>query len=124
MVAAQVIGLSTAVAVANSHGHLDLNAFKPVIVFNVLKSVELLSDTALSFTDNCVVGITPNLPKIQEHLSKNLMLVTALNPVIGYEKAADVAKTALKELKTLKQVAVFEKKYLTEAEFDRHVVPE
>ncbi|CAD7925636.1 unnamed protein product [Amoebophrya sp. A120] len=123
MVAAQVMGNAVAVSVANSHGHLDLQAFKPVIIFNILKSNNLLADVAVSFADKCVSGIQPNLPKIQEHLDKNLMLVTALNPTIGYEKAADVAKTALKEGKTLKQVAVFEKKYLTAAQFDAAVVP-
>ncbi|CAD7965745.1 unnamed protein product [Amoebophrya sp. A25] len=123
MVAAQVMGNAVAVSVANSHGHLDLQAFKPVIIFNVLKSSNLLADVAYSFADKCVVGIVPNLPKVQEHLDKNLMLVTALNPVIGYEKAADVAKTALKQGKSLKQVAVYDKAYLTADQFDLYVVP-
>eukprot|EP00392_Amoebophrya_sp_AT5.2_P012916 g13023.t1 len=83
MVAAQVMGNSLATSVANSHGHLDLQAFKPVIIFNVLKSNTLIADVAASFADKCVAGITPNYAKIREHLEKNLMLVTALNPKIG-----------------------------------------
>merc|ERR1711915_527095 len=122
MVAAQVMGNCQAVSVANSHGDLDLQAFKPVIIFNVLKSIGLLTDAAYSFQDKCVVGIVPNHARIKEHLDKNLMLVTALNPHIGYDKAAKIAKRALAEGKTLKQVAL-EDKVLTEAEFDKYVVP-
>jgi len=117
------MGNSVAVSVANSHGHLDLNAFKPVIIYNVLKSTKLMAQTANSFTEHCVVGIQPNLEKIAEHLGKNLMLVTALNSKIGYEKAAKIAKTALAEHKTLKQVCVEDFKFLTEAEFDATIVP-
>jgi len=106
MVAAQVTGNCVAVTMANSHGHLDLQAFKPVIIFNVLKSIQLLADAANSFQDKCVIGIQANCAKIKEHLDKNLMLVTALNQHIGYDKAAKIAKTALAEGKTLREVAV------------------
>merc|ERR1712224_790402 len=123
MVAAQVMGNSLAVSVSNTHGHLDLNAFKPVMIFNVIKSTNLLADAADSFASKCVAGIEVNAKRIQEHLEKNLMLVTALNSNIGYEKAADVAKTALKEGRTLREVAVDQKQYLTAEEFDAAVVP-
>lgn len=106
MVAAQVMGNCVAVSVANSHGHLDLQAFKPVIIFNVLKSIQLLSQAANSFTSKCVEGIAPNYKKIAEHLDKNLMLVTALNAHVGYDLAAKVAKQALAEGRTLREVAI------------------
>jgi len=121
MVAAQVIGNCAAVTVANSHGHLDLQAFKPVIIFNVLNSIKLLADSANSFQSKCVVGIQANCPKIKEHLDKNLMLVTALNARIGYDRAAKIAKTALKEGKTLREVAVADG--IDGDEFDKIVDP-
>eukprot|EP00933_Yihiella_yeosuensis_P051210 TRINITY_DN49082_c0_g1_i1.p1 TRINITY_DN49082_c0_g1~~TRINITY_DN49082_c0_g1_i1.p1 ORF type:complete len:519 (+),score=119.00 TRINITY_DN49082_c0_g1_i1:61-1617(+) len=123
MVAAQVMGNNVAVTVAGSNGHMELNAFKPVIISNVLKSIRLLSDAANSFAKNCVDGIEPNRKSIKEHLDRSLMLVTALNPKIGYDKAAQVAKEALKEEKTLKEKAL-ELGYVTEEEFDLWVDPQ
>lgn len=123
MVASQVMGNHVAVTVAGSNGHMELNAFKPVIVFNVLKSIRLLSDSADSFAKHCVDGIVPNHKAIKNHLDRSLMLVTALNPKIGYDKAAKVAKTALAKDQTLKETAVGEFGYLTEAEFDEYVDP-
>mmetsp|Transcript_20209 Transcript_20209/g.63783 ORF Transcript_20209/g.63783 Transcript_20209/m.63783 type:complete len:473 (-) Transcript_20209:104-1522(-) len=122
MVAAQVMGNHVAVTVAGSNGHMELNAFKPVIAYNVLKSLRLLADAADSFTRHCVQGIIPNTKRIQEHLERSLMLVTALNPRIGYDKAAKVAKQALAEEKTLKEVAV-ELGYLSADEFAQLVDP-
>merc|ERR1712196_615080 len=122
MVAAQVMGNHVAVTVAGSNGHMELNAFKPVIIFNVLKSIRLLADSANSFAEHCVVGIEVNHKRIKEHLDRSLMLVTALNPKIGYEKAAKVAKTALAEESTLKETAI-KLGYLTAEEFDQWVVP-
>jgi fumarate hydratase class II len=123
MVCCQVIGNDTAVTCGAFQGHLELNVFKPLIIYNVLESIRLLSDACHSFVDNCVVGIEPNLSAIQRHLDRSLMLVTALNPVIGYEKAAKIAQKAHKEDKTLKEAAV-ELGYLTAEEFERHVRPE
>ncbi len=124
MVAAQVMGNSHAVAVSNTHGHLDLNAFKPVMISNALHSNRLLADAIKSFAEHCVAGIEPNLERIKEHLDKNLMLVTALNTQIGYDKAAKIAKTALAQGKTLRQVAVDDLKLVDAADFDRIIVPE
>merc|ERR1719440_547543 len=123
MVASQVMGNHVAVTVAGSNGHMELNAFKPVIIFNVLKSLRLLADSADSFAKHCVDGIEPNYKAIKNHLERSLMLVTALNPKIGYDKAAKVAKMALAEEKTLKEKAL-ELGYLTAAEFDEWVVPD
>lgn len=123
MVCAQVMGNDVAVGIAGSNGHFELNVFKPVIAANVLQSARLLGDACFSFTVNCADGIQPNLPVIQKHLENSLMLVTALNPHIGYYKAAEIAKKAHKEGKTLKQAAV-ETGYLTSDEFDTWVRPE
>lgn len=123
MVCAQVMGNDVAVGIGGSNGHFELNVFKPVIVFNVLNSVRLLADACESFTDNCVVGITANTKNIKEHLEKSLMLVTALNPHIGYDKAAQIAKTAHKNGTTLKDEAV-KLGYLTAEQFDQYVRPE
>lgn len=123
MVAAQVMGNHVTVTVAGSQGHMELNAFKPVIIANVLKSIRLLADAMDSFAKNCVDGIIINEKRIKEHLEKSLMLVTALNPKIGYDKAAKVAKMALEEEKTLKEKAL-ELGFLTAEEFDHYVVPE
>jgi len=122
MVASQVMGNHVAVTVAGSNGHLELNAFKPVIIYNVLKSIRLLSDALSSFAKHCVDGIQVNQKRIKEHLDRSLMLVTALNPKIGYDKAAKVAKMALAEEKTLKEKAM-ELGYLTSEEFDTYVDP-
>lgn len=122
MVAAQVMGNHVAVTVAGSAGHLELNAYKPVIAHNVLQSIRLLADAANSFTDNCVVGIQPNPKRIKEHLERSLMLVTALNTHIGYDKSAQIAKLAEKKDLTLKQAAL-ELGHLTEEDFDKWVDP-
>jgi fumarate hydratase class II len=122
MVAVQVFGNDAAVAFAGSQGNFQLNVFKPVMVYNVLTSIELLGDACMAFNDNCAVGLEPNLPKIQHNLSINLMLVTALNRHIGYDKAAAIAKKAHKEGTSLKEAALA-LGYLTEEEFDQWVVP-
>jgi fumarate hydratase class II len=106
MVCAQVMGNDVTVSFAGSNGHFELNVFKPVIAANVLQSANLIADACISFTDNCAVGIEANLPVIKKHLDNSLMLVTALNPKIGYYKAAEIAKYAHKNGTTLKEAAV------------------
>ncbi len=123
MVCAQVFGNDVTVNFAGASGNFELNVFKPVIIFNVLNSIRLISDACESFTDNCIVGIEPNIDNIKRHLDNSLMLVTALNPVIGYDNAAKVAKKAHLENKTLKQAAM-ELELLTEEQFDQIVRPE
>jgi fumarate hydratase class II len=123
MVCAQVIGNDTAVAVAGSHGHFQLNVFKPVMIHNLLQSARLLGDAAESFRSKAVVGIESNRSRIREHVDNSLMLVTALNSHIGYYKAAEIAQKAHAEGSTLKEAAVG-LGYLNEEEFDRMVVPE
>lgn len=123
MVVAQVLGNDTTINVAGASGNFELNVFMPVIAYNLLQSIRLLGDACNSFTDNCAYGIEPNLDKIEYNLNNSLMLVTALNPVIGYENAAKVAKTAFKQGKTLKQVAV-ELGLVTPEQFDQVVRPE
>ncbi len=123
MVAVQVMGNDTAVGIGASQGNFQLNVYMPVIIYNFLQSARLLSDAIVSFNDNCAVGIEPNMEKISENLNKSLMLVTALNPHIGYENAAKIAKTAHKEGITLKEAAV-KTGLLTEQEFDIFVRPE
>jgi fumarate hydratase class II len=122
MVAAQVIGNQVAVTVGGSNGHFELNVFKPMIIRNVLQSIRLLGDSALSFTDNCVVGIKANKEHIEKLMNESLMLVTALNPHIGYDKAAQIAKLAHKEGTTLKQAAL-KLGHLTEEQFSQWVKP-
>jgi fumarate hydratase class II len=122
MVCAQVMGNNVTVTVAGSNGHLELNVFKPVIIYNVLQSGRLIADACRSFTDNCVAGITVNLPRIKQLLDQSLMLVTALNTHIGYDNAAKVAKKAHKEGKSLKQAAL-ELDLLTSEQFDQWVKP-
>ncbi len=123
MVAAQVMGNHVTVSVAGANGHFELNVFKPVIAFNVLQSIRLLTDVANSFTDNCVVGIVANEERIAALVSQSLMLVTALNPHVGYDNAAKIAKKAHKEGKTLKAVAV-ELGLLTAEDYDRLIRPQ
>lgn len=123
MVVAQVLGNDTTINVAGASGNFELNVFMPVIAFNLLQSIQLLGDACNSFNEHCAVGIEPNREKIDYFLHNSLMLVTALNPMIGYENAAKVAKTAYKEGKTLKQVAV-ELNLVTEAQFDALIIPE
>lgn len=123
MVVAQVLGNDTTINIAGASGNFELNVFMPVIAHNLLQSIQLLGDACNSFNTHCAVGIEPNREKIDEFLHNSLMLVTALNPVIGYENAAKVAKTAYKEAKTLKQVAV-ELGLVTAEQFDEVVRPE
>ncbi len=123
MVCAQVMGNDVAVNIGGATGHFELNVFKPVIIYNVLQSIRLISDGCESFTDNCVVGIEANEKNIKAHLSNSLMLVTALNPHIGYDNAAKIAKKALADGTTLKEAAV-ELGLLTEEKFDEVVRPE
>ncbi len=123
MVAAQVMGNHVTVTIAGATGHFELNVFKPVIILNVLQSIRLLADAANSFTDNCVRGIEAREDRIRTLLFDGLMLVTALNPHIGYDKAAKVAKKAHGENKTLKEAAV-ELGFLTPEQFDEWVRPE
>jgi fumarate hydratase class II len=123
MVAAQVMGNDVAVSIGGSNGHFELNVFKPLIAANVLQSARLIGDACVSFNDKCAEGIEPNKETIKRHLENSLMLVTALNPHIGYEKAAKIAKTAHKENKTLREAAI-ELGYLTNEQFDAWVKPE
>ena len=123
MVCAQVIGNDMAVTIGGSMGHFELNVFKPVMAANVLQSARLIGDACVSFNDKCAEGIEPNLPMLKQHLENSLMLVTALNPHIGYEKAAKIAKTAHKGNKTLREAAI-ELGYLTNEQFDEWVKPE
>lgn len=123
MVAVQVMGNHSTISIAASQGNFELNVFKPVIALNLLQSIRLLSDTMVAFNDNCAVGIEPNIENINKYLNDSLMLVTALNPYIGYEKAALIAKTAHKNGTTLKQEAV-KLGILSEEEFDSYVKPE
>jgi fumarate hydratase class II len=120
MVAAQIMGNHVTVTIAGSQGHFELNVYKPVIIFNVLQSIRLLADAAESFADNCVAGIEPNRERIDKLLHESLMLVTALNPHIGYDKAAKIAKKAHAEGTTLKQAGLA-LGFLTEEEFDNWV---
>ncbi|MBK9295215.1 MAG: class II fumarate hydratase [Oligoflexia bacterium] len=123
MVCCQVIGNDAAISMAGTQGNFELNVFKPVIIFNFLQSVRLLSDAAVNFVEHCVSGIEANEPRLKEYLEKSLMLVTALNPHIGYDNAAKIAKKAHAEGKTLKQVAL-ELKLLDEKTFDKIMKPE
>lgn len=123
MVCAQVFGNDVTINFAGASGNFELNVFMPVIAYNILQSIKLIADACESFADNCVVGITANEQNIKKHLENSLMLVTALNPVIGYDNAAKVAKKAHKENKTLKEAAI-ELGLLTPEKFDEVVRPE
>ena len=126
MVATQVMGNHMTVTIAGSQGHLELNVYKPVMIYNVLQSGRLLSDACHSFTDNCLVGIQPNQERIRQLLQQSLMLVTALNPHIGYDNAAKAAKKAHKENLTLRE-AVVALKFLTGEQLDvykRQAIPD
>jgi len=123
MVCAQVMGNHTTVTFAGSQGHLELNTFKPVIIYNVLQSIRLLSDAMASFTAYCLAGIEPNTERIAHHLEQSLMLVTALVPEIGYDKAAVIAKSALKNHSTLRDAAIASG-LIDAATFDAIVRPE
>jgi fumarate hydratase class II len=123
MVAAQVIGNDTVINIGGSSGNFELNVFKPVMIYNLLQSIRLLADSCRSFNDHCVVGIEPNRAQIEKHLNGSLMLVTALNPHIGYDNAAKVAKKAFQDNSTLKEAAAT-LNLLTPEEFDDKVQPE
>ena len=123
MVCAQVMGNHVTVTIAGSNGHFELNVFKPVIIFNVLQSIRLLADACNSFTNNCVVGIEANTDRIGKLLHESLMLVTALNPHIGYDNAAKIAKKAHKEGTTLMQAGI-DLGLLTEEQFREWIKPE
>ena len=123
MVVTQIVGNDMTIGFAASQGNFELNVFKPVIIYNFLQSIRLLSDAMNSFNEHCASGIEANLEVIKSHLNHSLMLVTALNPHIGYEKAASIAKLAYKEGTTLKEAAL-KTGYLTEEDFDRIVKPE
>jgi len=122
MVAAQAMGNHVTVTIAGAQGHLELNVFKPVIAYNVLQSIKLLADAAASFTDNCVVGIAANEARLKQLMAQSLMLVTALNPHIGYDAAAAIAKLAFAENLSLKEAAL-KLDLVKVADFDRWVVP-
>ena len=119
MVAAHVMGNDVAIGIAGSMGHLQLNVFKPMLIHNLLESVELLSDACDSFREKCVIGIEPNKPAIARHVASSLMLITALAPLVGYEKAAAIAKKAYEKNITLKEAAL--EAGVTEREFDERV---
>ena len=122
MIAAQVMGNDVTIGIGGSNGHFELNVFKPVMIFNFLHSARLIGDGCVSFNDKCAVGIEPIEANIKKHVDNSLMLVTALNPKIGYYKAAEIAQTAHKEGTTLKEMAV-KLGYLTPEEFDAWVIP-
>ena len=122
MVCAQVMGNDVAVTMGGANGHFELNVFKPVMAYNVLMSARLIGEACVSFDEHCAVGIEPNHARIKQNLDNSLMLVTALNTKIGYEKAAKIAKTAHENGTTLKEEAI-NLGYLTADEFDEWVDP-
>jgi len=123
MVCAQVMGNDVALSIGGMNGHFELNVFKPLMIYNFLHSARLIGDACASFSEHCVIGIQPNVKKVQEHLSNSLMLVTALNSKIGYYKAAEIAQEAHKNGTTLKHEAL-RLNYLSAEEFDAWVQPE
>ncbi len=122
MVCTQIIGNANTVDIAGSNGHFQLNAYKPVIAFNIIQSVNLISDAINSFNKNCLRGLKPNIKNISEHLNNSLMLVTALNKSIGYDNAAKIAKKAYEQNLTLKEAAI-KLKLISEKDFDKIVDP-
>ncbi len=123
MVTVQVFGNDHAVAFAGSQGNFQLNVYKPVMLHNVLESIQLLADAATSFNEHCAKGIEPDVERIREHLHSSLMLATALNPHIGYEKAAKISMKAYHERLTLRRAAI-DLGYVTAEQFDEWVRPE
>ena len=123
MAMAQVMGNDVAINIGGMNGHFELNVFKPMMIYNFLMSAQLIGDACISFEEHCAIGIEPNHQRIRENLNNSLMLVTALNTKIGYDKAAEIAKKAYKDGTTLKAAAL-ELNYLTEKEFDAWVRPE
>jgi len=122
-VCCQVFGNQTTITIAGSQGHFELNVYKPILAYCMLQSIRLLADAVNSFTDNCVIGIRANEPRIREHMERSLMLVTALAPKIGYDKAAQVAKAAHANGTTLREEAL-RLGFISGSEFDRLVQPE
>ena len=122
MIAAQVMGNDVTVGIGGANGHFELNVFKPVIIRNFLHSARLIGEGCFSFSQRCVKGIRPVKEVIAKHLENSLMLVTALNPYIGYYKAAEIAQRAYREGKTLREVAIGSG-YVSAADFDRWVDP-
>jgi fumarate hydratase class II len=123
MVCTQIFGNNVTITVAGSQGHFELNVFNPVMAYNFLQSVRLMADAVVSFTDNCIVGIVPREDNIKAALERSLMLVTALAPTIGYDKAAEIAKSAHKRGTTLREEAL-RLGYVSAEDFDRIVRPE
>jgi fumarate hydratase class II len=123
MVSVQVMANDTAITFAGAQGNLELNVFKPLLIFNLLRSLLILKDSIDNFEKYCVRGIEANRKKIQYYVDHSLMLVTALSPVIGYDKCAKIAHLALEKHLTLRQ-ACLKLGYLSGEEFDKHVVPE
>ncbi|NMX64253.1 class II fumarate hydratase [Pseudomonas sp. WS 5111] len=123
MLACQVLGNDVTIGIAASQGHLQLNVYKPVIIHNLLESIRLLADGCRNFQEHCIAGLEPDAEQMAAHLERGLMLVTALNPHIGYDKSAQIAKKAYTEGLTLREAAL-ELGYLTDAEFDQWVRPE
>ena len=123
MLACQVMGNDVTIGFAASQGHLQLNVYKPVIIHNVLQSIRLLADGCRNFREHCVLGMEPDAQRMAEHLERGLMLVTALNPHIGYDKAAEIAKKAYTEGTTLREAALA-LGHLSEEQFDAWVRPE
>lgn len=122
MIAAQVMGNDVAISIGGMSGQFELNVFKPMIIYNFLHSARIIGEGCVSFNDNCAVGIKPMYQRIQENLDNSLMLVTALNPKLGYYKAAEIAQKAYNENKTLRQAAI-ESEYITTEEYDEWVNP-
>ena len=123
MLCVQVMGNHSAITIGGSQGHFELNVYKPMIAYNILQSIKLLADGCNSFVKNCVSGIKLNKKMINQHLNNSLMLVTALAPVIGYDKAAEIAKKAHKNGTTLKEEAI-KLNYISEKDYDKIVRPE
>ena len=123
MLCAQVFGNDVAVNIGGASGNFELNVYKPLIIHNVLQSIRLLADGSASFNDHCAKGIEPNRERIAELVANSLMLVTALNPHIGYDKAAEIAKNAHREGKTLREAALASG-YVSAQQFDMWVRPE
>ena len=123
MVCLQVIGNDVSITIAGSSGNFELNVFRPLIAFNILQSIQILGDASKSFAENAIIGLNPNIERIRKNLHDSLMLVTALNPYIGYDKASEVAKKAYLDNTTLRE-AIVKLKYLTGEEFDRLIKPE
>jgi fumarate hydratase class II len=123
MVCTQVMGNHTTITIAGASGNFELNVYKPVMIYNLLQSIRLLADASSSFCDHMVAGIKPNKERIEQLLKNSLMLVTALNPYVGYDNAAKIAKKAFKDNQTLEEAAI-ELGILTKEQFEEYVRPE